>query len=473
MSNENRWILACAACIALLGPTYSAPRDSRDDKKAQDAATQAIAGELQRILDETQNELKLSNQAIVEQGVDAGDALIERALADKPDPAATLLLGNLLYGRSPQKSFAAHEAAARAAPKDPTAALEWAKELHRAGRCKEALAAYKIALTAQPEGSAASALQVHCLLINGQSDEAVRTWNKINHPRTHMAVEKLFSDVFFTPDPWRKRDDLRRAARAGDRDAWVDLIYHDLNFQTDLWNGGPEDQALAFDSKEAEQALGGAPELWSDLSTLIRWRTEKINTKEFGAYVLEHHATTLPANLTLARAFVEGLSRAPPESATTVLKRYRESLVPLGAAGKPGALQILAYLYSATHDKDALRAIDEQGCRNGMPAFCASSIMGKTDKKEQTDALQAALTQFPNEPWFATFALRRVWQRGDRDRDVLHRYLRIRPYRMSSSYGFKFALSDLEGLLNRKAPNSELIALSVTQLDIDLRDAPK
>jgi len=445
--------------------------DARAPLLAQTPSMSAPKGdlpaEMRRIWAEIGNVPKDAAKAMIEQGVDASDRLIENALAGKLDPAANLLLGNLLFRRSPEKSFAAHERAARAAPRDPIVALEWAMQLHRAGRCRDALGPYELALATMAQGSQQFALQAHCLIVEGRFEEAVRTWSKVDHARNHVKVESLFADLFF-PDPWRKRDELRRAARVGDRAAWVELINHDLHFSTDPWNKKIQADALAFDAAEAERALADDPQLWADLSTVIRWRKSEMSNYNLAAHVVERYPDTLPSNLTIASVFVEALCAGPSETPASVLARYRESLRRSAASGQKKAMEILAFLYARAKEPEALRAIDEAGCKMGMASFCGSLLISKRRTNNEAADLQAALARFPEEPWFAAFALQRVWARGDQDREALIRYLRLAPRRMSSSYGFKFAMLDLDASLAGKTSFSEERRLFATTLDAEL-----
>ena len=192
--------------------------------------------------------------------VKAANAGLLAAVPEKGrTPAASFLLGNVLFEVDRDLSYQLHKAAALGAPDRPEAGWEWALEQHRAGEYAGALASYQAFSQTRPGSASPHALAADCLLRLGRLDEAKAEWLKSEAAPDGSIeqMENLVCAVHRDPVPYQKRADLlHKAVDQKDADAAADLIALDCDFPFDWWNGGPNEDFLNHDLPAVTAALG-------------------------------------------------------------------------------------------------------------------------------------------------------------------------------------------------------------------------
>jgi tetratricopeptide (TPR) repeat protein len=173
--------------------------------------------------------------------------------------AESFMLGNVLFEIDRKQSYALHQAAARAEPKNTDVVWEWAMEQHRAGEYEAALASYREVSKARPGWAGSYALQADCLLRLDRVDEALAAWRKSEEAPDGSIeeMESLVCAVHREATPHARRAALyARATRERDAEAAAELIALDCDWPKDWWNAGPDAAYLGHDLPAVTAALG-------------------------------------------------------------------------------------------------------------------------------------------------------------------------------------------------------------------------
>jgi tetratricopeptide (TPR) repeat protein len=165
-------------------------------------------------------------------------------------------LGNILYRTRPDISRALHRKAAEAVPESAVAQLEYAMEEQRAGNCAEAASAYRKVLAVQPQADYLHALYADCLVQLGQYKLAVEHWLQARHDQHHIFIEKQIHEIYGKTAPAQRRGEMLEQFRRGQTELAEAIIWQDLDFDRDWWNGGLNQVFLDRDLAEIGTALG-------------------------------------------------------------------------------------------------------------------------------------------------------------------------------------------------------------------------
>ena len=298
--------------------------------------------------------LRPSEEARLDGDLPRAERLFAEAFPED-DAATRFYTGNLLFRLDPERSFRDHEAAATQGPDVPEVALEWAMQLHRAGRCGEAISFYRTALGAM-NMKAPYALLAHCLLVEGRLDDAIAAFRQADHGHHHTAIEQLFFDISTTPEPWRRRAELIAAAER-DPSRWSDVIVFDIEFPTDWWNSGVNAGALGRDLVRMRVALSGDPELRDDLDAIARWRTGEWSDAQMAEHASRR--VDLVGELAVAPFLIEALLATGATTPSRALTDLGPALDRAMRAGDARALRIMAALTSADASPDRAARLAE------------------------------------------------------------------------------------------------------------------
>ncbi len=445
-------MMLMSACGGATAPATTMPRA-------------ALITELQRLAVQVEaGALAESEEALLAGDMERANTLVQEAFPSD-DIATRLFVANLLFRRNPAVSFRLHQEVAAEASDIPEVALEWAMELHRAGRCAEAVPHYRVALAERSEGPL-WALLAHCLVSEGQLTEAVDAFRRSSHGRNHTEIEALFFELFGGPDAWAQRAELLRVAEV-DSNRYADVVLFDLDFPIDWWNSGPNERALAHDLPRMREALPGNP-LGDDLRAIVQWKTGELSDSEMSSHATRYRSA-LPEHLGIAAYMVEALIVGGTMTPSDALQSFSSSLNAAVARGDRAGLRLLGALLTlggiANHEAE-LDRVDRIGCmQHRVPMFCGSMLL-RANTSESERVLPEVENALPGHPGVETHRLLASMETGA-SQDALVAYLIARPRRMSSSMAWKFAFLALEQVQRTGGLNADGQRILRAALDVE------
>jgi tetratricopeptide (TPR) repeat protein len=304
---------------------------------------------------------------------EATQALLDVVAKDRRTAAHAFALGNTLFDMEPELAMALHEEAYAKAPAIAPVAMEWALELHRAGRIPEAEALYRTLSDDASLGSSQNvihALRAECLLRLDRPRDAVDSWRRVTLETIpdSTRVEKAACWIHFGPSSFARRDALLRAVDAGDVEAAEELILLDLNFKRDWWNSGIHHEylkadlermraSLPVDDLRVRQALAYADvrvsrdrSLEDMLASPKSAGLSADQQKLLATLRLIGDDAALPVSPRLTGEWMRMLVDAGVGDGAQMLERHGDELKRRGEAGDVIALETLAALYAMTDD---------------------------------------------------------------------------------------------------------------------------
>lgn len=394
------------------------------------------------------------------------DAPILELAREGADPQTLFIVGNLMFGRSPELALSLHRRAYEARPSDETR-LELAIDLHRRGECREAIAVYREVSESVAATEIASALMAHCLIAVGELEESVAAFRQSGHARNHTRIESLFDSIYRPFDATRLRERLAREARAGNPERWVELVMNDLAFYLDSQNEVRHDAALAVDLPAARAALASHAELRDALEFVVRASAGTDETR-LATEVAERFPARLPGPVALATRLIRLRLEAPNADAAAIAQAYEADLRARYEAGDSVGSRIYPVVLFNLNRGAEVAPIDRALCERGSVRSCASALVDVEDTTERRAAADRLMRQFPNDPRIPNVVLRADLAGGNRPRrQDLVAYLRTRPYSMPSSYGWKFAFLALDADLRGIPVSPEALEMTLAMLEQD------
>jgi hypothetical protein len=194
--------------------------------------------------------MERAEKMLVEGKVDEANDLIVATFPEATrTPVQSLVLGNVLYGQDPARSYKLHKEAAAGMPDAPEALFEWAMEQHRAKEYQAAAKSYEAYLKLRPDHAPAYGLLAECKIRSGDIDGAVKAWERSEKARGGSLedFESLICEVNGKPASDRERAALLAKVAKGDLAACESLLLLDSDWRTDWWNSGPATQRLKHD----------------------------------------------------------------------------------------------------------------------------------------------------------------------------------------------------------------------------------
>ncbi len=306
-------------------------------------------------------------------------------------PIEDLMIGEMLFriDEPDTVSFLARAAEKLATPE---AYRELAYAQHRAGDCKSALVNWEKYLAKVPHLSL-YALVAECRVQRGDAAGAVAAWDKANHPKNHIEIEKAISEMHGKTNVDRRRSEIWKRVRAGELAAAAELIGLDAQWEFDWWNEALNEPRLQSDLARLKPLLKDKP-LWAELETFARLvRSSDIAAalrKEKWLLGLKSRLPSTP----LARRLLAKIEL--PKEAVAVLQAHEAELRRRIKDSDLDALDVLAALYVAAKRPDELGAIDKEGWERLHNArFAASYLLEHAPKTVGDPLLKRAIAEFP------------------------------------------------------------------------------
>lgn len=177
------------------------------------------------------------------------------AVADDEKTAADLfLLGNVLFEAQPKKALELHQRAAKLEPKAADIQLELGMCLHKAGKYREAVAAYTAytdSSTAKARGPGVfDALLADCLIRTGKYKAACDAWERVPFRSYRIKIAHYACKIHGKTTPFQRHYDLLTRARQKDIEAAMQLILLDCDWNWDWWTVEVNRDFLKADATE-------------------------------------------------------------------------------------------------------------------------------------------------------------------------------------------------------------------------------
>lgn len=351
---------------------------------------------------------------------DANKALIGAFPESNPSAAQCFVLGNSFFSMADDLALRYHKLALDTLPDEPHINLEYAMDLHRAGKATEAIPHYEKYIAAEPRHYLAHALLADCLIRVGRYKDAVDHWKQAHHSQNHTGIDFAIHSIYGAPSPHRRRNDLKKDIEGGQLEKLVDLLALSVAWDRDWWNIDFKADLLERDLKLAEAKLGkDAPKL-TELRLYARTYTEKVDPTWLkdaltaNGWILGENAT-LPAQGKVADRLVALVLEQSLDTAPNLLKRFEKELQrrALGTDGNDVmALNMLAHLLASNGASRAadLEDVDLAGWeRYHDERFAASYLSGLFGaKKLSLDSAQfiKASSDFPDSSFIASLGMK-------------------------------------------------------------------
>lgn len=202
---------------------------------------------------ELKNEMTVFNECLVKSHMnDCISALISSA----DNKYEKYIIGGMLYEIDPKQSFKLHEEAYLSDKQELYFILEYALELHRIGKFKEAAVLYETLLKKIPDDIRINVWLADCYINTGDIDKSVSNWLKADHGKNHTGIDFAIHTVYGKTTQIKDRDDYRISIEKGNYEPLFLLIYLDANWELDWWNHNIQETFLAEDIALVKKMLG-------------------------------------------------------------------------------------------------------------------------------------------------------------------------------------------------------------------------
>ncbi len=360
---------------------------------------------------------------------EANQAYISLIPDDKLTPAECFVLGNTFFSMEDDLSLKYQQRALAALPDDPHVNLEYAMDLHRQGKAKEALPHYEKFLSKEKGGYLPHTLLADCLIRTGRLKEACEQWKLADHPHNHTSIDFAIHSIYGAALPFKRRSDLLKAIHAGQVDKLDELFALSANWDRDWWNADVSPDMLKKDLVLARVALAGDAEHFAELEVYAetytqevtpKWLEEKLKAK---GWILGE-AGKLPSRGHVADRLVSLVLKHELEKEATLLKRFEPELRKR-ALGKDAneimALNMLAnmlvnLLASDEKLEPQLAEIDQAGWEryhdNRFATSLLAGLLGADKLKTDSPQFIQAMKDFPEGEYIAMMGVEMAEKEG-------------------------------------------------------------
>lgn len=340
---------------------------------------------------------------------EANQAYISIIPDEKLTPAECFVLGNTFFSMDDDLARKYHRRVLDSLPDDPHVNLEYAMDLHRAGKYLDAIPHYQKYLSTQKGHYLTHTLLADCLVRADKLKEAIEQWKLADHPHNHTGIDFAIHTIYGAASPFKRRDDLLKAIHAGQADKIDELVALSASWDRDWWNSDTDADSLKRDILLARKVLVGKPEHLAELElyaetytqeVTAKWIEEKLKAK---GWILGESGK-LPVRGHVADRLVSLVLEHELEKEASLLKRFEKELQKRSLekeANDVMALNIFAHLLAGAEEARSadLANVDQAGWeRYHDDRFAASLLTGLlADKKLQTDSPQfiKATKDFP------------------------------------------------------------------------------
>lgn len=190
---------------------------------------------------------------------------IDKLLSKSTNEFGYYIVGGALYNIDDEKSFELHKKAYELKKNELSFNLEYAMELHRKGKHKEAIALYITYKNQVKEDFRIDVWLAECYLNIGEKAKSIEHWKLANHPKNHTAIDKAIHTIHGRTDQIKKRSKLRNDIRSKVKKSAYELIFLDLNWEIDWWNTNIQEYFLKEDLKLIREIFKESSEVSKDL----------------------------------------------------------------------------------------------------------------------------------------------------------------------------------------------------------------
>ncbi|CAN1553965.1 hypothetical protein MCETHM1_02297 [Flavobacteriaceae bacterium] len=313
-------------------------------------------------------------------------------------------VAGMLYEIDPQQSFNLHEQAYLTNKFDENFVLEYAIELHRKLRYKEAAKLYEAYFVNFPKDFRINVWLSDCYMNIGEVEKAIANWTYARHYENHTSIDNAIFTIYGNANQLKIRNDLKVGIEQGKISNFYPLIFLDNNWEFDWWNKGSQDYFLNEDLELAKTKLGQSS---SDFKTLTAYLKIKKLESKFEAdsikKVLIDNKIILDNNPLPAYGEISSdllricFSNKLLDEKTFYNTRGQEILEFAKKTKDIGILNIYAYL-QVTVDGVVKPEIDKLGWKEfNSEKFAKSYFTIRVDKIKSDDKeLNEAMADFPN-----------------------------------------------------------------------------
>lgn len=333
------------------------------------------------------------------------DQCIEDIIKSANTEYKKYLIGGLLYEIDKDKSFQLHKEAYTSNPKDLDFNLEYAIELHRKGEFTEASKLFEKYGKEKPEDYRINVWLADCYINLGDIDKAISNWNKADHSKNHVGIDKAIYTIYGRTDQMKLRNDYRKEVKKGNVKALYSLIFLDMNWELDWWNSNIQEYFLAEDIILAKSKFSQNDNDFKTIQAYIQIKKlsgSYIQSDSIKIILTENKliigSNPLPTNGQITSDILRICFINQIISESDFYKQHGDELINLANNTKDKeTINIYAYLQASVNGKvDA--SIDKLGWTDFKDErFAISYFVGKADKNRYDDKeLEEALTDFPN-----------------------------------------------------------------------------
>lgn len=329
------------------------------------------------------------------------DSLMENA----KDVYSMYLIGGILYNIDPDKSFELHKKAIDLKKDELNFNLEYALELHRKGLFREAIAYYMFYKEEQPKDYRVNVWLSECCINIGEIEKSIEHWKSSNHAKNHTGIDKALHIIHGRTDQIKLRSEYRGKLKGKNSNSAYELIFLDLNWETDWWNSVIQEYFLEKDLELVKKVFGEESEVYRDVITYSRVRKLSMKygkSEEIKALLSKEKIVLNGERLIPFGKISSDIVRIALMNEILDEKEFFEQrgidLVRLADKNKDGELlNIYAYLESAVNGKVS-ESTDKKGWNEYKDErFANSYFVGLAGKNEYDNPdLEKALKDFPH-----------------------------------------------------------------------------
>lgn len=397
---------------------------------------------------------------------EANQAYISLIPDDKLTPAECFVLGNTFFSMEDDLALKYQQRALAALPDDPHVNLEYAMDLHRQGKAKEALPHYEKFLSKEKGGYLPHTLLADCLIRTGRLKEACEQWKLADHPHNHTGIDFAIHSIYGAALPFKRRSDLLKASHAGLMDKLDELFALSANWDNDWWNADVNPDMLKKDLALAKEVLAGDAQHFAELELYAETYTQEVTPKwleeklKARGWILGE-AGKLPSRGHVADRLVSLVLKHGLENEEALLKRF-ETELRKRALGKDAkdimALNMLAHLL-ASDEKLApqLAEIDQAGWQHyhddRFAASLLAGLLGADKLKTDSPQFIQAMKDFPENEYIAMMGVGMAEKEGKPMTQPLVEAIKAEFRHLSISYGIikdSYRLKGLFALLEKE-----------------------
>jgi hypothetical protein len=313
------------------------------------------------------------------------------------------IFANIIFDIDRDRSYKIHERLFNEYPDEDNVKLEWAMQLHREGKFKEASDIYQELIVTFPKDFRIKIWLAECYINLEKHEEAITVWKSANHKRNHTGIDFAIHLINGNKEHLKKRDQLIKKVSQKDIKSAYFLIEMSLNWEFDWWNTRINENYLlndlAFIKKHLSIEVYDELRIYADLKLAEKENLPADSIKNLfkKSKIIENPTAYTNNGKVYSEVFRIGLSNKLIDAKYIYETKGKELTKLADAKNDVEFLNVYAFLQARVKGK-VVPELDKLGWEKyKSEKFCRSYFTGLREKNTYDNPhLNKAINDFPH-----------------------------------------------------------------------------